>query len=127
MEKFLLIKYFYTSKLKDFLLPKFQVEIEDTLEELFENVNVYFHFIDASSSAYYHDFIEVEHNFTLYESKKSKIFSIVKEKVRFTSNVNEAPEDLELYYDIHPTKHFLKFAIFRKVSENDFYVNDFDE
>ncbi|HEY8444749.1 MAG TPA: hypothetical protein VIK94_01320 [Bacilli bacterium] len=129
MDNFLLIKYYYTTNNPGLLLPQIQVQVEDLLENLFtkEQVNVYFHFIDVSSSAYFNDFIEVEHSITLTEAAKNKIFDLIKDNVSFSHSDDKTIEEASTFKEFYEQKHYLQFAIFRKVNSTNYIRNDFDE
>lgn len=128
MEKILLIKYYYTCQNQEFLLPQIQIRVEDILENYFQDddVSVYFHFLNTSNSAYYHDFIEVEHSFPLTEKVKNDLFSLIRENVGFFPDI-ENIEDAELLQELSDQNHYLKFALFRKIAQSNMIINDFDE
>lgn len=117
MEKLIFIKYYYTSNEIEQMFEEMQVIVEDKIEEMFGETQVYFYFIDASLSAYNCDIIEVEHNFSLTKEEKDKIFTLVDENVYFVENMDE--ETKEYLADLYDKKHFLTYAKFTFIKDQD--------
>jgi len=117
------IKYYYTINNPGPSIAKMQVKVEDILEDMFveHDVEVFLHFINCSWGAYYSDFVEVEHTFSLTENMKEKIFKVLREEITFSDGEYEDEEEAEIFSDIFNEHSFLKYCIFRKVSKTNFY------
>lgn len=122
MDKFLFIKYYYTTNEIEQMFEEMQVTVEDKLEELFGDVNCFLQFIDVSQSAYLCDIIEVEHNFPLSKENKQTIFDVCKENIYFIDNLDES-EDRELFVDLYEKNFNLMYAKFIKINDDDIIIS----